>query len=259
MDQNDFIKVTLPFENNLFNRLSNNIHFENIGKGRLGNQLVKVIDEVVPIVRTTSRYTIPTHKFSALHDEIIKSITNRTELLPEDSFNNALIEIYDIEYSKMKYHSDQCLDLADNSYIGLFSCYEKPDELEEHHNRVLKIKNKATNEEFDIPLTHNSFIFFSLEANTKFSHKIVLDQTLRHKTQESNNRWLGITFRKSKTFIQFKNNSPYFSNGELLEFANENQKKEFFILRGKENRSIDFSYPKINFTINKGDTLPPIE
>ena len=35
MSQNEFIKTTLPFEDNLFNELSNNINFENVGKGRL--------------------------------------------------------------------------------------------------------------------------------------------------------------------------------------------------------------------------------
>ena len=41
--------------------------------------------------------------------------------------------------STMKYHSDQALDLADNSYICIFSCYDNPINL-----RTLRIKNKLT-------------------------------------------------------------------------------------------------------------------
>ena len=259
MVENKFIKVVLELERNLFNELVQNINFENIGKGRLGNELVKVEKEGIPIVRTTSQYNIPAHHFSTAHFELLKSISNKSDILSEDSFNNALIEIYGNEYSKMKYHSDHSLDLEDNSYIGLFSCYQNPHLLENNYNRVLKIKNKKTEEEFEIPLINNSFIFFSLTTNTNYSHKIILDPNLKKEEPQSKNKWLGITFRKSNTYIQIKNDLPYFLSGELLQLANEDQKKEFFMLRGKENRSIGFSYPKINFTINKGNTLPPID
>lgn len=258
MNQNEFKKITLPFEHNLFNELSTQINFENVGKGRIGNHLVKVSDKGIPIVRTTTQYNIPAHEFSDLHSKIINSINSNFVYFPEIKFNNALIEIYDNSYSKMKYHSDQCLDLVDDSYIGLFSCYEKPNKLEKPNIRILKIQNKTTNEEFDISLTHNSFVLFSVKANTNFSHKIILDSTLNQKEKQTDNRWLGITFRESKTFIKFKNKMPYLSCGSLLELADENQKKEFFMLRSQENRSVNFTYPQINFTISKADTLMPI-
>ncbi|WP_036158075.1 alpha-ketoglutarate-dependent dioxygenase AlkB [Maribacter forsetii] len=257
MDENEFIKITLSFEHNLFHELSNSVDFENVGKGRLGNHLVKTSDDGIPIVRTTTQYNIPAHDFSSIHNIIANRINDKLDKLPSINFNNALIEIYDSSYTKMKYHSDQCLDLADNSYIGLFSCYENQSELTEQSIRKLKVKDKTTDEEFEVSLTHNSFILFSLSANSKFFHKIILEQVPKQKPLKSENKWLGITFRESKTLIKFKDNLPYFTNGELLELANDEQKKVYFRLRGEENRSIDFIYPKINFTLSKADTIIP--
>ena len=71
------------------------------------------------------------------------------------------------------------------------------------------------------------------------------------------NKWLGITFRKSKTFIQFQNNLPYFANGKPLKLADEVQQREFYKLRGQENKSLDFDYPSIAYTLSKSDTLLP--
>lgn len=114
------------------------------------------------------------------------------------------------------------------------------------------------NEEFEIPLTHNSVILFSVETNSKFLHKIVLDAKPNQKPLQSDHKWLGITFRKSKTFIQFEDNLPYFSKGQLLELANEEQKTEFFKLRGQENRIINFVYPELSYTLSVADRLMPI-
>jgi hypothetical protein len=264
MNNLGFYKITLPLEKNLFEELSNSVIFEAITKGRIGNNLVHIADQHIPITRTTSIYTIPSHNFSNVHHKIIASLNteiqnNSIENLQSADFNNALIEIYDCNYSKMNYHSDQSLDLEAGSFIGLFSCYENPDKLIEKNIRKLKIKNKDSNEEFEIPLTHNSVILFSLATNEKFLHKIILESTLSKKKLEADNKWLGITFRKSKTLIHFKDNLPYFSNGELLTLADENQKKEFYTLRGQENNNLNFVYPLLPYTLSPGDTLKPIE
>lgn len=255
MNQEDFFKTILPFEKNLFNKLLNEIEFENIANGRIGNHLVKVSEYGVPIVRTTTKYNIPAHVFSSTHNIIVDSINDNIGNEFSVNFNNALIEVYDSNYTKMNYHSDQCLDLDSDSYICLFSCYEKPDELTEQSIRKLKIKDKQTNKEFEILLTHNSIILFSLTVNSKFYHKIILEH--KQKRLQTENKWLGITFRKSKTFIEFKNNLPYFKNGKLLEFATNEQKKEYYKLRGTENRSTAFKYPKIDYTLSKADTVTP--
>ncbi|SFC32515.1 hypothetical protein SAMN05421780_104262 [Flexibacter flexilis DSM 6793] len=256
-----FYKILVPFEHNLFNELSNSVEFENITNGRVANQLVNIANGSIPIVRTTSKYSIPAQNFADVHLLIINKINqtikkNLTEI-PIQYFNNALIEIYDLKYSKMNYHSDQNLDLEDNSYIGLFSCYEYPDDISEQNIRKLKIKDKVTNDEFDISLTHNSVILFSTETNMKYQHKIVLDANPKIKKPVIDNRWLGITFRTSKTYIHFKNNFPFFSNGEQLILANEEQEKLFFKHRGEENKSLNYHYPFFNFTISLGDVLYP--
>jgi hypothetical protein len=257
MNKSDFYKITLPIEKNLFDELLLSADFEDVAKGRIGNHLVDVSDKGVPIVRTTTMYDIPAQNFSEIHHKIIESINDTTEDFSQLEFNNALIERYDCNYTTMKYHSDQCLDLEADSYIGLFTCYENPEKLIEKNIRKLKLKDRITNEEFEISLTHNSVVIFSLEANAKFLHKIILESIPNPKRSESDNKWLGITFRKSKTFIGFKDNLPYFSNGELLTLADEDQQKEFFKLRGQENSVMNFSYPKLSYTLSVGDTIMP--
>jgi hypothetical protein len=263
MNTSRFQKFTFSFDINLYEKLISSVDFECVAKGRIGNHLVKIGEEGVPIVRTTTVYHIAAQNFSSIHDFIIEHINlaiKNSELnnfLPVD-FNNALIEVYDFNYSKMNYHSDQSLDLDANSYIGIFSCYKNPEELSDNQLRKLIVKEKDDDEEFEIPLTHNSFILFSVETNSKFLHKITLDRMFNQKTLQSDNKWLGITFRKSKTFIQFEDNLPYFSNGQLLEPANEEQKAEFFKLRGQENRLINFVYPELSYTLSIADRLMPI-
>ncbi len=259
MINQDFFVSTVSLEKNVFDELSSSVEFENVAKGRIGNHLVKISDKGIPIVRTTTLYTTPAHDFGSIHQQVLQSIkdANQIDFANELDFNNALIEIYDCNYSKMKYHSDQCMDLESDSYIGLFTCYENPSQLTDRLLRRLKIKNKETEEEFEIPLQHNSIVLFSLATNTKYLHKIVLESFSGLKSSESDNRWLGITFRKSKTFIQFNDGKPCFSDGELLVLADDEQKKEFFKLRGEENNNINFVYPKMAYTLSLGDTMLP--
>ena len=258
-DQLGFYKITLPIKNNLFDSLSKSVSFIATGKGRLGNNLVCVDDKGIPIVRTTTNYKEPACQFSSTHHNLVKQIVNTVEssnVKVEDPlhFNNALIEMYSKSYKKMKYHSDQALDLKEGSYIALFSCYKNSGE---QNIRTLKIKNKKTEEESEIKLTHNSVILFSTATNAKFSHKIILEESSSKEESQENCKWLGITFRTSKTYIQFKNNIPYFLDGSIVELANETQEKEFFKLRGEENKGVNFLYPKLNYTLSMADTLEP--
>lgn len=257
-----FLKITLPLETNLFDELINSSNFESVAKGRVGNHLVKVEENGIPIVRTTTQYNIPPQKFSNVHHFIVEKINNILENIGLNSlsplnFNNALIEVYDNTYSKMGYHSDQSLDLDSNSYIGLFSCYKNPEPLVEHQLRRLIVKEKDGTEEFEITLTHNSVVLFSVETNSKSLHKITLNSAHNQKLTQLDNQWLGITFRKSKTYIKIKDNKPYLSSGQRLNLANEEQKAEFFKLRGQENRLSDFIYPELSYTISVADILMP--
>lgn len=261
MSFTEFHTLTLPINQNLFTDLMHSADFETTGKGRLGNHLVDVQNQTIPIVRTTTRFQTPAVAFSSIHNQLVEQINDALlacqSNIPTQKFNNALIEVYDSSYSKMGFHSDQALDLENNSFIALFTCYEQPDELEESHMRKLVIKDKTEEEESEIVLQHHSVILFSVESNRRFQHKIVLHSPMNSKTMH-NNRWLGLTFRTSKTSIQFKDKIPYFSAGELLTLANTDQESEFFKLRGQENRELDFTYPPLLYTISNADLLPPV-
>lgn len=235
-----FVKYQLELNNNEFNRLSN-IKFENIAKGRKGAILIDN-NIIIPIVRTTTKYVNCSQLFLQSHYDIInqiKIITNKPNLC----FNNALIEIYNNNYKNMGEHSDQSLDLSDDSYICLFSCYNVK---ETTNIRKLKIKNKDTNNIFEFELNHNSIILFSLETNSKHLHKIVLDNM-----NNNDNEWLGITFRLSKTFIKFINEIPYFNNTNIkLRLPTENELKEFYKYRSLENKLIEYKWSDIDYTIS---------
>lgn len=262
MENTGFYKLILPLEGSLFQELSGSVEFEDVTKGRKGNHLVRLSDDVAPIVRTTTKYNKPAHNFAAIHDLIIENINGVANnqggaSFPPLLFNNALIEVYNRAYVKMKYHSDQCLDLEESSYIALFSCYEQPNEVSPANLRKLKVRDKISGEEFEFTLENNSVILFSLTTNTRFQHKIVLDINPNQKALGADNQWLGITFRKSKTFIYFEDDLPYFADGTLLKLADDAQRKEFYKLRGQENREMDFTYPDIVYTLSISDTMMP--
>lgn len=256
MPKQDFHSFVLPVGKDLFHTLSASVEFEAVGKGRQGNHLVAVGESGVPIVRTTTPYNIPAQTFSPVHQQIASHIQAQAQGLSVH-FNNALIELYDRSYAKMGYHSDQCLDIAENSYIALFSCYEQPDHIAPDLLRRLKVKSKTTEEEFEIALENNAVVLFSLPTNAIFQHKIVLETPKGIKPSPQDNRWLGITFRQSKTFVHFKENVPYFADGTPLQLADEAQRKEFYQLRTQENNALAFQYPPLAYTLSVGDMLVP--
>lgn len=106
-------------------------------------------------------------------------------------------------------------------------------------------------------LSNNSLILFSLRTNREFVHKIILDVSKNEATKLRTNRWLGLTYRKSKTFIKFKNGLPFLTNGNLLRVANHEETNAFYRLKKQENEVINFKYPEINYTLSIGDTLEP--
>jgi hypothetical protein len=238
-----FHKIIISLDENPFEKLSQSANFEHITTGRKGAILVNIEDSNnIPIVRTTTIYQNRMSQFSPIHHSIINLIKAQA---PYVYFNNALIEIYDDSYCNMGLHSDQALDLADNSYIGVFSCYENPNI---KSIRKLKIQNKTTKIESEIALEHNSVILFSTDVNTQHLHKIVLEN-------KSETKWLGITFRLSKTYINFLDDIAYINN-EQLTLATKQEKGNFYKLRSLENKNINYKYPKITYTINPSDLLP---
>jgi hypothetical protein len=266
----DFTLLHLHFDNNIFNELANQTLFEPITTGRDGANIMNMYmsneNLFVPIVRTTTKYKNPNQHFTKLHYDIIDQIQSQLIHLKinhncHTTFNNALIEIYDNKYTTMGYHSDQSLDLCDNSYIAIFSCYKF---LNSSNNlRKLIIKNKSTNELREILLEHNSVLIFSAETNKKYLHKIILDNTNSDtKSNNENQNWLGITFRLSKTNICFDSskNLVCLENNSEIKLASESNEKEFYKMRGLENKLTDFSYPPANtilYTISMGDLIRP--
>ena len=232
----------LNFTPNVFNNIVNNIELENITRGRKGANFVNSLENI-PIVRTTTKYKNPVKIMTPEILFILNEIQINFDFL-NLNFNNCMLEIYDKNYKKMKYHTDQSLDLHPNSYICIFSCYEN-----ENPSRSFYYFNKINCLEKNTVLFQNSIILFSVEENYRHNHKIVYDENLN-----SNDKWLGITFRFSKTFIKFINEIPYFChNNKKLTLASIEEEMEFYKMKTIENIGIIFEYPEITYTISESD------
>lgn len=245
------LSCSLPAEKNLFAELSAATRFEDVGKGRRGAVLAK-IDEAggVPLVRTTTQYGSPTQRFRPVHERLAQLIQDRAEL--SVGFNNALVEIYTNAYTSMGGHSDQALDLADDSFIAVFSCYRHPD-VDPPRKLIFEPKESA-GAKFEIPLVHNSIVAFSVDSNRRLRHKIVLDAP----GKVAENQWLGVTFRTSKTLVQYRDGHAYLPKGVRLTSADDEQRPEFYRLRRRENNEADFVYPQLTYTVSESDLLPPV-
>ncbi|MFD9241973.1 alpha-ketoglutarate-dependent dioxygenase AlkB [Streptomyces sp. NPDC059556] len=235
----------------LFAELSASAFLEDVGKGRRGATLTRA-DEAngVPLVRTTTRYGSPTQRFRAVHERLARQIQERAAL--PVGFNNALVETYTNACTTMGAHSDQALDLADDSFIAVFSCYRHP---EAGTPRKLLFASKETaGETFEVTLAHHGVVVFSVEANRRLRHRIVLEKPV----PAADNQWLGVTFRTSKTLLRFRDGQAYLPRGERLVAADEEQRREFYRLRRRENDERDFVYPPLTYTISESDLVPPV-
>lgn len=245
----EFRACTLPGEDDLFAELLASTLFEETGKGRQGAVLVGTEGEHTPIVRTTTRYHRPAQRFRRVHERLAQQVRDLSSV--SLAFNNALIESYSNAYVSMGSHSDQALDLADDSEIAVFSCYRHP--AGPPRRLVVEAKEPGA-APFAIPLTHRSVVVFSLDTNRRFRHKIVLDPSAR----KPENQWLGITFRTSKTFVRSHDGRACFRDGTPLTLAGEEQRRELLHLRGRENREPDFAYPRLTYTLSESDLIPPV-
>lgn len=241
----------LPAEENLFPELSASVRWEDVGKGRRGAVLVKP-DETggVPLVRTTTRYGSPAQRFRDVHERLARRIRERAAI--PVGFNNALVETYTNAYTTMGSHSDQALDLAGDSYIAVFSCYERP---EANPPRKLVFEAKEPGgETFEIPLDHHGVVAFSVGTNRRLRHRIVLDPARR----AAENRWLGVTFRTSRTLVGFRDGHAYLPGGAPLAPADDERRREFYRLRRRENEETDFIWPPLTYTLSESDLMPPV-
>lgn len=243
-----FRKFSVTCSGDTFGMFSESAIFEDVCDGRKVANLIDCQNDLVPLVRTTTFYNNPSELFSFPHYALIEQI-EKVSGINDLKFNSAMMEIYQPKYRKMKFHSDQMLDLADNSYICIFSCY---DDEKTKNVRTLKIRNKESRKCSEILLEHNTIILFPIDTNRKHVHKIILDKP------ESNNKWLGITFRLSKTFIKFENNIPYFHpTNRILTIANNKERREFLRQKGLENSLIEHEYPEIYYTLSASDLSLP--
>ncbi|MFF7446696.1 MULTISPECIES: alpha-ketoglutarate-dependent dioxygenase AlkB [unclassified Streptomyces] len=247
----EILTYGFPAAENPFTELFASVRWEDVGKGRRGAVLTKS-DEAggVPLVRTTTRYRNPAQRFGTVHERLARQVQEHAAL--PVAFNNALIECYTSAYTTMGSHSDQALDLADGSFIAVFSCYERP---EVGLPRQLIIESKGSGgERYEIPLAHNTVVAFSLDTNRRFRHKIVWDGSAR----AADNQWLGVTFRTSKTLVRFDDGQVQLPQGARLVVADEEQRREFYRLRRRENEETDFVYPPLTYTVSESDLLPPL-
>jgi len=242
----------LPVEED-FRELSESAHLEDLGKGRRGAVLTR-IDATggVPFVRTTTRYGRPAQPFRAVHERLARRIQERAGL--PVAFDNALIEHYTDAYRTMGSHSDQALDLAEESSIAVFSCYENP---EAAPSRKLVFETKGPEPEtFEIPLVHHGVVAFSVATNRRLRHKIVRDAP-DAPAGAPDNPWLGLTFRTSATLLRFRDGHAHLPDGTRLTVADEEQARAFYRLRRRENEETDFVYPPLTYTVSPSDLLPP--
>ncbi|POM27475.1 hypothetical protein BTM25_18900 [Actinomadura rubteroloni] len=246
----EVVSYDLPTEENLFTELSASVRWEDVGKGRRGAVLTRTDADGVPLVRTTTRYNAPAQRFREVHERLAQQIQEHAAL--PVGLNNALIENYTNAYRKMGGHSDQSLDLAEGSFIAVFTCYRHP---EAGPPRKLIFEPKESDgETFEVSLAHNSVVVFSVDTNRRLKHKIVLDAPV----QAAENEWLGVTFRTSKTLVHFRDGHPHLPEGVRLTLADDEQQHEFYRLRRRENNETDFVYPPLTCTISASDLMPPV-
>lgn len=240
----------IPTPDDLFAELFASARLEELGKGRRGAVLVVTDGQRgVPIVRTTTAYTLPAQGFRPVHSALARQICAHASLaIP---FNNALLEVYTREYTRMGAHSDQALDLDEAAEIAVFSCYENPASAP---SRRLVVESKLPGEpSFEIPLLHGRVVVFSAATNRRFRHRISLNPA----NGAADNTWLGVTFRTSKTLVHIHDGQPLLADSTPLKLASDEQRRELLRLRGRENQETDFVYPRVTCTLSPSDLWPP--
>ena len=257
-----FQKFVLDYKENIFQEASNCV-FEDIRVGRKSAILASSEPQFEPssfdcvletsfdttfpkscgCVRSTTQHNNPVQDFLPIHLKIIQDIISAVGVDRGVEFNNAQIEIYDPSYRTMRYHSDISLDLKKDSFICIFSCYTEGGRSGRNGTRGTGVRKlltmeKKTGKKNCISLEHNSIVLFSTETNKKYKHKIVLDTN-------STSKWLGITFRLSKTFLKYSDKGVLVDKKFTL--ATPEEMMEFYKLKKLENENEDYEYPEINY------------
>jgi hypothetical protein len=259
--RDEFRVFTLDQPVNLFPHLLPTVAFEEIGPGRQAAVLVHPDPNYgTPIVRSTTKFEKPAQFLQPIHHQFANEIRLKASLTMP--LNNALVELFNNQYGDMAFHSEQAQDLAEGSQIVLFSCYENPNVI----SRKLVVESKIPGEGgFEIPLAQHSIVVWSLETNSRFRHKIVLDKS---QGEPPENVWMGFTFRTSSTFIQYRQEEGesktrayfYDSGTPLVLLEGDLACSPIYKLRKMENAATEFQYPAfLSSTISRSDLKPPID
>ncbi|KAF1976763.1 hypothetical protein BU23DRAFT_12134 [Bimuria novae-zelandiae CBS 107.79] len=248
-----FDSYSIVHPENLFPLLHQSVQFEDFSKGRQIAILYRTSADAIPLVRTTTAYQTPSQPFSPIHEALVEKIRDASGITSLQ-LNNAMLEVYDARYTTMRFHTDQALDLTLDSYICLFSCYEKGADAQP---RVLTVRKKESGEEWEVELEHHSVVVFSTATNQEHVHKIEAKDLPR----DYDNRWMGLTLRLAKTFVRFEEGVAHLvvngcKRGELT-LATSVEAREFYKYKGAENRETTFEYPDIGYTISPSDRMPP--
>jgi len=122
------------------------------GVGRSSSRSTRAASRSSALPLRTTPYRAPAQPFRDIHDRLAQQIRGDASC----AFNNALVEHYTNVYATMKRHSDQALDLADESSIAVYSCYRDP----RRPSRRLIVKSKQSDAIFEILLAHGSVVAF---------------------------------------------------------------------------------------------------
>ena len=251
LDEFRVYRMPFPAERDMFEELQSGIKFEQFGSGRwVGIVVQQNADGGVPIVRTSTKYTTPAQRCTPAHLELAREIESMASLKYE--LNNAMVERYNDTYTSMGFHSDQAQDLLPGSDIAVYSCYKSSEE-ESMCARKLVVEAKDGSSTSEVPLRHNHVVVFSLDTNRRFRHKIVLDGE-----GKKGNEWLGVTIRTSNRHVQYRDGEGYWESGDKVRLASDEEKKEFYKLRGMENKQCDFHYPLMTYSISPSDGMAPL-
>ena len=242
----------------MFTSLRDGVAFESVCTGRKGAVLLAhTPDGSAPMVRSTTKYERAHQRFRSAHAGLSSDIA-LAFAMPSLVFNNALVEEYTWQYRTMGMHCDQALDLVDDSFICLFSCYSNPED-PDCDVRQLVIRDKVSSKELIVQLAHCSAVLFSVADNARFVHQIV--PTVRECCGRSTT-WLGVTFRCSKRAVMYVGGKAYLETGrELLLLRTRALAVEFYKQRRLENGALaKFEYDKEaeHVTVSPSDMFPPV-
>ena len=234
-----------------FDQINNSQKFPTLGKGRKGFIVYFPNSGKIPLIRSSTEYS--SYESNSVIETLLDNINKQTFFQNsrdgniDSIFNNLMIEKYDRRYKTMGWHSDCYVDLEKGSNIGILSFYSNPG----RPNRILEFYNKTTGEPGPkILLKDKSMFLLTYQINLLYNHRIVA-------SSDEDNEWIGVTLRKSKTYIKLEESIPkiLIPNDEWknLRLATFEDTKEFIKHKGRENINIEEQTANFDFVLFQSD------